>query len=333
MIQALEGNSHSASVQFGQLEIPNIIIYSMADGAAPNTSFRFPRALSATRPDPTEWAELQRTLLPDLVSKAAASQQPFSNDPAVDLVAATRQAHSQGQGGEQVSWQVKLAETNYYKFAVLANSTPDELRACLSDAEPLLVERAVGRAQLGDLVATRIPAKVGTGTVVQTSDGFLVGMIRGNTYQICDQAAGIQRIHILGEGMLPTDVRDGRIDPLAAAERGLYEELGSSGSQAKVEFTGMFFDLRCHQPTFCYLATIGVTFATLQTEFLTARDHWETTGLVRFGPGIDDGLRQLMLGRGKTLRMAYSGVMTLILALGRMYGFREVDAALGAISD
>jgi hypothetical protein len=128
--------------------------------------------------------------------------------------------------------------------------------------------------------------------------------------------------------MLPTDMHDGRIDPAAAAQRGLYEELGSSFGEAKVEFTGMFFDLRRHQPTFCYLATIGVTFAALQAEFLTARDHWETNGLVRLGPGLDDGLRRLMLGQQKTLRMASSpGMMTLILALGRLHGFRELSAA------
>ncbi|MDR3637354.1 MAG: hypothetical protein P4L84_26355 [Isosphaeraceae bacterium] len=327
-IKALESSSRSASVQLGPLEIPDIVIYSIADGSAPTASFRFPEALSEPRQDPTEWAELQKTLLPDLVSRSEASKRLFTDDPAVDMIAAAQQVHPQGQGTERVSWHVQFAETSYYKFAVLANSTPDELRAHLPDAEPLLAERAVGRARLGELVTTRIPAKVGTGTVVQTSDGFLVGMIRGDTYQIGDDASGIRKVHILGEGMLPTDVRDGRIDPKAAAWRGLYEELGSSFGEAKVEFTGMFFDLRRHQPTFCYLATIGVTFATLQTEFLTARDHWETDELVRLGPGVDDDLRRLMLGRQKTLRMASNpGVMTLILALGRLHGFREVREA------
>ena len=181
-------------------------------------------------------------------------------------------------------------------------------------------------------------AKIGSVTILETSDGQVVLGVRGKTMIAGNNPPELRKkVHFVAEGMIPED-RDetGNLNPIETSKRGLEEELmvgttsQSIGHLVELKSTGFFFDQLRFQPCFTYLAKTEVSFDDLKTGASAAKDAWENESLVSMPLSIDAiEMRQLMLGRHPDFELASNHAAAgLWFALIFKHGFVYVKDSL-----
>ncbi|WP_143019124.1 hypothetical protein [Arthrobacter sp. ov407] len=339
---------HGRALVLGEMSIPGIIPVASFGNDPSSTHVRFEFAPMDTNPPrvPEEWQLLRDGRLQQLVAKAAASSVVFTDDEAVDIVAAgvVKTARSRTDG--ETVYQLVPRRTSYFLWAATSAQldrelTEDEKISVKGHGATLRDRWGKWPTRLEDLNGLPAPAKLGCGVVVVTQDNYMVLGLRGRTFVASDFDADVSEtrdsVHFVAEGVLPTDL-DAKhvVNPDVAAFRGLREELavgndvGSLARITSLRRTGVFLDTERWQPCFAYLAKVDVTFDELNTLVLSARDFWEADRLVPvlFDP-FDDKVKSMMLDVDTEHRFASNHAHALAyFALLSEFGLPELRDSL-----
>ena len=335
-----EGTWRHNSIRVGRMEIPDIVVVASCNQERAWTSnVRYEFAdIVPSRADATELPELMDQRLSIIVARAKAEGVTLSNDPCVDLVAASMSLRIDESGRRDPVYELVPAPTDYFSF-VVTSADLDSPKATKASGQSLRQRWDRWPAGIEDVKGLPSPAKIGVGTAVVTADGRLVLGVRGRTFIVgrTEQSEGRPLLHVAAEGMLLGDLNaEGRLDPRETALRALREEMnigmGSTkiGRVNRLTATGFFFDQLRWQPCFSYLAEIDLTWDELQTVAPMAPDYWEVERLECYPFDIRDaGLRYLLTGSHPDHQLASNhAAAALWFALLHRHGFLEMRDAL-----
>lgn len=261
-----------------------------APGLAPETiipilgEVRFNALPASAEPiDPAYW-ELLSWRLPEMQEHAAEKGTPFTDDAILTV------ASAQPDGDD---WLLTPGLSTYYRWAVSSGALDQELNGHealrLPGAGTTLRDRLALRPRgLHDVNGTLLPVKAGTGAAVITADNRLILGVRARTFVAGHTDDPRLNVHVVAEGLLPTDTGDGgTISPAAGAARGILEEYGLT--EADVIPAGSFLDAQRLQPIFAHLAYVNASFDDVAASAASAHDGWEADRLVsiQFRPGAE----------------------------------------------
>ena len=324
-----------SELTIGRLTIPDITVISAPSfhrSCQEQTHFRFVPGQGAPRSAPPAWAELERTVLPQLQSRAKAAGQVFDNGEIVDLVSAEL---ARGGPGEKNTFHLIVAPSDYFTWAC-TSARMDEGNPSLRDTWH---EKEQDILRLEDCSRALSPCFVGVVALVLTRerDGSrrLILHQRGNVWvagtQEEDRRQRRRRIHFVGEGVLPTDLEGTSISVYQAALRGIQEELGlERGDLTSLTMTGVAFDTYRRQPVFCFLAETHLPFGRVSLQARSAPGFFESNDFIPvvWSPA-SESLKRLMLDRGSRFLLASNHAeIALLFALIYDFGMAETERAL-----
>jgi hypothetical protein len=304
-------------------------------------TFEFEKEPEA-RVDCAEW-DLLRGLLPELRAEAKDAGRKFFPGPALDLVSA-EELEDSPDGTRR--YRIGLAETDYYRWAVTANSLDRDLsgRRELTDMlGATTLREAWGHAPdcLEDLAEVPAPSVLGV-VVVVIAEGHIVVLERQRKHLIAgaepssaDRSLQPRKTHFVGEGAEPTDHADGKDPARQAALRGCWEELGIEANEIELIPTAVVLDTLRWQPVFCWLAICDLAIPHLEVRMRDAEHREETGGgqIAALVPwtAADPATHSLLAGTSSAIRLASNHAQAALLyALVFADGFESVAHALGA---
>ena len=331
------------SLTVGAMKIPDVVVVASCRQDrewTEHASMRWERLDKTQRAPHSLGVRARAERLPRLVSDARNQAIAFTDDACVDLKGA-RVDLVRHEGKRMPVYTLQPAVGSYFDFA----STTAQLDGPLegNDALTGLTLREAWDLQLRtieDVQDLPCMAKVGVGTAVVTSDDRLILGVRGRTMIASEdltKSTGRARIHIVAEGMIPSDLDgEGFIDPRETAVRGLHEELligGSSrdlGAVTELKATGFYFDQTRMQPCFSYLARTNLTWDEIASAAPGAQDFWEVAQLRDLPFDIAHvGLRRLLLNRHPDMEFASNhAAATVWFACLYRFGFHRMRDAL-----
>ncbi|UYG17275.1 hypothetical protein BRM3_02240 [Brachybacterium huguangmaarense] len=234
-----------------------------------------------------------------------------------------------------------LGTTTYFEFASTALKLDRTLVADDGSERSLRDVLGCDPHSVLDVGELPIPATIGSGTVAVTSNNRVLLSVRLRTFVAGPgDAEGSRRpVHVVAEGLIPTDVDDdGNFSPIAGARRALREELHvgpRSDHIAKVTDlieVGFAFDHQRWQPYFVFLARLDRTWAEIQPGVHAATDSWESAMLISLPFDIEHaGLRLLLQGRHPEFQLASNHATAgLWFALLYQHGFEQMRDELSS---
>jgi hypothetical protein len=275
------------SIKVGGVTVPDVVpIATCKQGrtASEDMTFEFEKELRDTRVDSDEW-ELLRSLTPELAADAKARGRKFINGRALDLVSAEELDPSQDATRR---YRIGVAETDYYRWAVTANSLDRDLSRHGKLTEALgatTLRQGWGHAPecLEDLAELPAPSYLGV-CVVVVAEGQIVVLERQRKHFIAgaepssaDRAHQPRKVHFVGEGAEPKDHADSKDPARQAALRGCFEELKLDADDIELISTAVVLDTLRWQPVFCWLAVCDLAIPDLEVRMRGA-EHDEETG-------------------------------------------------------
>lgn len=321
------------SIRVGRMQIPGIVVVAASNRDREWTSSASVEFLPFTEPrtTPSEVSEHREAILPTLLKNAQDGGAVITDEPCVDLVSAKIELRRNEQGRREPRFVLTPATASYFDFL----GTTANLDATIDSGRSLREISGIIPQSLSDVSRLPAMAKIGCGTAVVTSDERLVLGVRGRTVIAGSMDASDERhmVHIVAEGMLPTDLDvDGRLNPRETSLRGMAEELAVGlrshdlASVLNLIDTGFYFDQLRWQPCFAFLARIDQTWDELQTSATTAQDYWEVERLLSLPFDIRHaGIRQLLLGTHPDLVLASNHAASVVwFALLYKHGFSEM---------
>lgn len=330
-------------IQVGDMVIPEMSVEVSCGHGVPWTrraTYEF-----TSRSDPRPVAPLvqrhQAAWWAQATEEAAAANRVLTDGPRVDLADVRV---SWAESGERLThYDFVDAPASYREFACTTARLDRKFQDEDEDESEWLSLRerwAVSPTGIPDVSSLPAPAVIGSGTVVVSSDERLVLSVRTARAFVASgssQSDARVRVHVVAEGLLPTDRdRHGRFSPRAGAERALREELHvgrASDHLAGVNElidTGLCFDQNRWQPYFTFLARLDRPAAELETGMAAATDRWEHDRLISLPFDIEhEGVRQLMLDSHPDLELASNHAkVSLWFALLYHHGYRHLRDAL-----
>lgn len=345
-LQALERQSQEdRGLEIGRMRIPHVVVVaSAAHGRScdEHTEFVFEPGLAEPRRVDDHIANVETHRLPRLRRIASEQNVVFTDDPCLDLVRARLEARNDDLGVRRRRYVLTAAQSSYYRFAATAGTLDDPLDVDDLGVGTLREQWDCDPQRLESVSDLPSVAKIGVGTLAVTNDARLVLGVRGHTWIVGakDEASrddDRQAVHVVAEGMLPSDTdHQGRLSPYIASRRALAEELGvesgGGGLSGLVELTmtGVFLDRLRWQPCFSLLARLNVSFDELAVLVAAAPDFWETDHLVSFPFDVrNEDTKDLLLGRHRRLRLASNhAAAVLYFGLLHQHGLDEMRLAL-----
>ena len=243
--------------------------------------------------------ELETDFMRQRRESAKANSARFSNDPSYGIVSVRPDRSYVPRERKRITpYEFELVKTTYYNF-LWPNLVLDE--------SVKIVESATTLRSVFDLTDPRtedIPEKpfisfrIGTGTVLVTSDGFAVVPLRTRRNEIAPSGYHAS----LAEGMLIEDVNSsGKPCPFETCYRAFRSELGLTRGQdyldEDVTCLAFLFDQKRCQPFFSFfLRSEAVSFDDVVDRWRSAEDRSENQGLVKLKWNRANA-RQLVAGR------------------------------------
>ncbi|MEE6289255.1 hypothetical protein V2J52_16495 [Georgenia sp. MJ173] len=332
------------AIRAGWMEIPGIVVIASGNDHSEWTDkvdVEF-TDWAAPRPLDDDVQQVVIARIPELIDRAARTHAPFTDDDCVDLVIARVELHRDAAGRRRPLYRLTPAPMTYFPFA----ATGAELDLPHGEGGMTLRHRFGPDIQnLPEVAALPVPAKVGSGTLVVSSDRRLVLGVRGSTMIAGrhESRDGRSLVHVVAEGATPDDVdRHGRFDPLVTARRGVLEEVGIGDSSeevgriTKLVRTGFYLDQQRWQPCFANIAYVDLTWDEIQTAAPAAQHSWEVERYLSLPFDIaHPGVRRLLLDSHPDLALASNHAAAVLwFALLYEHGFTVMrDLLSRAVAD
>lgn len=316
------------SVQVGRMQIPDVSVIRASNAGIEWTAntdvvftkFAAPRELAASI------QEHRDAVLGEVLADAEARGIPVFNGDAVDIVDARVTLIRGEDGRKRPQFTLTPAPATYFDFL----GTTANLDSKVDGGDTLRDIAQVSPQGVVDCAALPAMAKVGTGTVVVTSDERIVLGVRGKLMLASGHDAAEERsfVHFVAEGAEPRDLGLGGVyDPTETALRGLEEELNigneirHSARVSKLANTGFFFDQLRWQPCFAFVARIDRSWNEFLPAAAAAQDTWEVERFISLPFDIQhEGVRSLLTGTHPDLVLASNhAAMYLWTALPLLY--------------
>lgn len=326
----------SRSMKVGAMTVPRMsIVVSCTQGvpwtARASCSFR---STPARRPRHELVAARREDWLSADRAKAAELGLVFEDLPGADLLDAQLEVRSDKER-RWTHYSFEVGETTYYEFASTALKLDRPVRDAQGRQGALRDALGGDPVSILDVGRLPVPAAVGSGTVVVTSDQRVLLGVRLRTFVAGrgDVGGAKRPVHVVAEGLAPSDVdADGNFSPREGARRALAEELHVGprtdhvARVTELVDTGLAFDQERWQPYFTFLARLDRSWAEVETGIRTATDSWESEMLVSLPFDIEHaGLRLLLQGRHPDLQLASNhAVVAVWFALLYQHGFEQM---------
>ena len=315
------------SVKVGSVTVPDVVPISTCarrTAATETMTFEFEREPRDSRPNPPNWRLLQ-DLIPELGTEAKAAGRQFRRGEALDLVAA-KELRARTDGTRR--YKIGVAETDYYRWAVTANSLDRDLSRHPELTEKLgatTLRQAWGHAPecLEDLADLPAPAYIGVCVVVIAESQIVVlerqrkHFVAGAEPSSTERDRQPRAVHFVGEGVEPKDHGKRKNPPHQAAHRGCKEELNVAATDIELTPTAVVLDTLRWQPVFCYVAELRLSVPDLELQMQHAKHNEETGGgrIAALVPWTvaDPGTRSLLAGGDPEMRLASNHAQAALL--------------------
>jgi hypothetical protein len=300
--------------------------------------FVFDEEVGPERPEPAESPLIAKYILPHLKAQAAKRRIRFKDDPTVDLVA---DQETEKQVGRRllITHHLRAAPSTYYEWAATANSLDLPLStisgAAAAFEAPTLRDlwSVEPPDELEDLAELPAPAMIGLCVVPVDGHEFLMFPRKRHFVASAWADASIDTrlpVHVLGEGMSPKDLDDGRLSLEIAAGRAIDEEILFDPEDFELIPTAVVIDRKRWQPVFCYVACYRGE-GSLVDLVRGGKHSWETRGGAAWNLSTrDNDTRLLLEGRHGEARLASNHAHAAVLyALYWNEGHVAVTTTLG----
>lgn len=324
------------SVRVGEMSIPDMSIVVSCTQGVPWThrATCTYRSVAHQRPRHEAVARMREQWLKEDTEWAAEQGLVFNDGAAADLLAATLELCMQ-DGKRVPHYTLTIGETTYFEFASTALKLDRDFVDDSSRKHTLREVFAIEPMNVLDVETLPIPACVGSGTVVVTSDDEVLLGVRRRTFIAGSASSGRGRIpvHVVAEGLLPTDIDEfGNFRPVEGAKRALREELQVSPRSDRIAHaidlveTGFAFDQQRWQPYFAFLARLDSTGDEVRTGIASATDAWEAEEWIGLPFDIEcAGMRLLLQGHHPKYELASNhAAVALWFALLHKHGFEHM---------
>lgn len=293
-------NEGENELRFGRIKIPYIRTFYIHPTPATALNYEEIRTeyLNEPRILHPKLKELIKNQIPELKKEALLRGQVFDDNPGYDLLDITSERKI--RAGCRIHYPIlTFGPTSFYPFAAL-NMQMD--KALIEEDDNIISIRQftnldyekLNEDNLNDIP---VPLRLGTNTVVLTSDGLAIMLARSSKQYIEPGQKNFLNLHVVGEGMLrPIDSESHEKkqwpSPFKTVMRALNDELylkeGDYYEKKDIKCLGFFLDLLRIQPVAIFLVKLNRDFISIQHEARMASDSSEYVTLVpiKFEPKI-----------------------------------------------